>query len=96
MESPGFIKKIHNRVEDEHHWLTRRKLLVFGATLIIAGLLIGLFESSDSTPVETKSEVIDLPIPEKKPGGTPPTATRTPPSWSPPRRSSPAGSVTTA
>ncbi len=75
MESPGFIKKIHHRVNDEHHWLTRRKLIVFGATLIVAGLLIGLFESSDSTPVETKSEVIDLPIPEKKPGGTPPTAT---------------------
>ena len=74
MESPGFIKKIHNRVDDEHHWLTRRKLIVFGLTLIIAGLLIGLFESSGSRPVETQSEIIDLPIPEKKPGGTPQTA----------------------
>ena len=66
MESPGFIKKIHNRVNDEHHWLTRRKLIVFGATLIIAGLLIGVFESGGPDPVEPVNEIIDLPIPEKK------------------------------
>ena len=71
MESPGFIKKIRNRVDDEHHWLTLRKLLVFGATLIIVGLLIGLFESSEPKPVDTVPEVINLPIPEKQPGGAP-------------------------
>ena len=41
MKSPGFIKKIHHKVDDEHHWLTRRKLVVFGVTLILAGVLIG-------------------------------------------------------
>ena len=67
MELPGFIHKIHKNVEDEHHWLTRRKLAVFGATLILAGLLIGAFESSAPEQPAARPDVIDLPLPERKP-----------------------------
>ena len=71
MELPGFFEKIHQKIEDDQHWLTHRKLLVFGATLIIAGLLIGLFESSGEEPKETGPAVIDLTIPDKKPANAP-------------------------
>ena len=71
MELPGFFKKIHQKIEDDQHWLTHRKLLVFGATLIITGLLIGLFESNDEEQGETGPAVIDLTIPEKKPANVP-------------------------
>jgi murein DD-endopeptidase MepM/ murein hydrolase activator NlpD len=67
MELPDFIKKIHGKVEDEHHWLTRRKLAVFGITLIVTGFLIGIFESEDTEPAPESPQVIDLPLPEKKP-----------------------------
>lgn len=67
MVSPGFIRKIHGHVNDEHHWLTRRKLVVFGVTLITAGILIGVFESSEQKKSEISPEVINLPIPEKNP-----------------------------
>ena len=67
MELPGFIKKIHGHVNDEHHWLTRRKLIVFGITLITAGVLIGAFESTGQNKPEASPEVISIPIPEKKP-----------------------------
>ena len=65
MELPGIFKKIHQKIEDDQHWLTHRKLLVFGATLIIAGLLIGLFENSSEEPQEVGPAVIDLTIPER-------------------------------
>ena len=45
MEKPGFITKIRQSLHDDSHWLTRRKLVVFGATLIVAGFLLGMFES---------------------------------------------------
>ena len=67
MELPAFIKKIHGKVEDEHHWLTRRKLAVFGITLIVTGLLIGVFESDETEPAPPSPQVIDLPLPEKTP-----------------------------
>lgn len=67
MELPGFIKKIHGHVNDEHHWLTRRKLIVFGVTLITAGIVIGAFESAEQKKPEVSPEVISIPIPEKKP-----------------------------
>ena len=39
MGKPGFITKIHHSLHDDSHWLTRRKLVIFGATLIITGIL---------------------------------------------------------
>ena len=67
MESPGFLTRIHERIEDDKHWLTRRKLIVFGITLVIAGLLIGAFESAEQAAPETaRPEVIDLTIPERQ------------------------------
>jgi murein DD-endopeptidase MepM/ murein hydrolase activator NlpD len=68
MDLPGFIKKIHHRIEDDSHWLTRRKIVIFGATLIITGFLIGLFESSGESELSSRPEVIDLPLPERGAG----------------------------
>jgi len=43
----------------------RRRWLVFGVTLIAAGLLLGLFERSAEPPPETAAEVIELALPER-------------------------------
>ena len=64
----GFITKIRQKLHDEKHWLTRRKIIVFGATLILVGILLGLFESSDKPEPVSRPEIINLPLPEKKPG----------------------------
>jgi murein DD-endopeptidase MepM/ murein hydrolase activator NlpD len=66
MEKPGIKKRIQQRIEDEKHWLTRRKILVFGITLILAGLLLGLFESGGEPEVESRPEIIDLSIPDRQ------------------------------
>ena len=68
MGMPGFIIKIRHKLHDEKHWLTRRKIIVFGATLILVGILLGLFESSEKPEPVSRPEIIDLPLPEKKPG----------------------------
>ena len=68
MGMPGFIIKIRHKLHDEKHWLTRRKVIVFGATLILVGVLLGLFESSEKPEPVSRPEIIDLPLPEKKPG----------------------------
>ena len=65
---PGFIIKIRHKLHDEKHWLTRRKIIVFGATLILVGILLGLFESSDKPEPVSRPEIIDLPLPEREPG----------------------------
>jgi murein DD-endopeptidase MepM/ murein hydrolase activator NlpD len=65
MDMPGFITKIHQSLHDESHWLTRRKLVVFGVTLIITGFLLGMFESADEPARVVRPEVIDLSIPER-------------------------------
>ena len=67
MGMPGFITKIRHRLHDEKHWLTRRKIFVFGATLILVGILLGIFESGDEPEPVTRPEIIDLPLPERKP-----------------------------
>ena len=76
MKMPGFIKTIHAKVEDESHWLTRRKLLLFGLTLILTGALAGLFDSTPAPEPSDFSEVIELTLPQvAAPGGvTPATA----------------------
>ncbi len=63
---PDFITKIRNRIEDENHWLTRRKLIVFGTTLILAGVLLGLFESGSHPDPERRPEIIDLSLPDRQ------------------------------
>ncbi len=63
---PGFITKIRSRIEDENHWLTRRKLIVFGTTLIFAGILLGLFESGSHPDPERRPEIIDLSLPDRQ------------------------------
>jgi murein DD-endopeptidase MepM/ murein hydrolase activator NlpD len=63
MEPPGFIKTIHAKVADDEHWLTRRKLALFGMTLILIGLLAGVFESGPEQKPADFTEVIALPLP---------------------------------
>jgi murein DD-endopeptidase MepM/ murein hydrolase activator NlpD len=67
MGMPGFIIKIRQRLHDEKHWLTRRKLIVFGATLVLTGILLGFFESGDEPRRESRAEIIDLSLPDKGP-----------------------------
>jgi murein DD-endopeptidase MepM/ murein hydrolase activator NlpD len=74
MEMPGSIEKLKQRIADDHHWLTRQKILIFGITLILIGLLLGLFEADEEEPKPTgRPEIIELPLPERQPGAeTPP------------------------
>ncbi|MGD2128866.1 MAG: peptidoglycan DD-metalloendopeptidase family protein [Lysobacterales bacterium] len=62
---PGPLNRIHRWIEDEEHWLTRRKLIVIGATLIVVGLLIGLFDSGAEPEAARPPQVIDLPLPQR-------------------------------
>jgi murein DD-endopeptidase MepM/ murein hydrolase activator NlpD len=69
MGMPGIIQSIQRRLHDEGHWLTRRKVLVFGFTVILIGLLLGLFEADSEPEPATRPAVIELPLPERKPAG---------------------------
>jgi murein DD-endopeptidase MepM/ murein hydrolase activator NlpD len=68
MESTGLIQAIRHRLADENHWLTRRKLAVFGVTLVSIGILMGVFEVTDR-PLETPvfSEVLPISLPQRLP-----------------------------
>ena len=73
MDMPGFITKIQQSLHDESHWLTRRKLVIFGITLIIAGLVLGMLESEQQSEKVLKPEIIELDLPPKElPADTPP------------------------
>jgi murein DD-endopeptidase MepM/ murein hydrolase activator NlpD len=67
METPGLITKIRQNIHDEKHWLTRRKLVVFGITLILTGILLGFFESVNEPERQSRPEIIDLSLPEREP-----------------------------
>ena len=71
MIQPGFIQNIRHRIEDKHHWLTRQKLAVLGATLIVIGIAMGAFQSgqppTDRTPF---TELVALSLPEHPPSPT--------------------------
>lgn len=67
MGMPEPIIRIRQSLHDETHWLTRRKLIVFGATLISAGILLGIFESADEPVRVSRPEITDLSLPERKP-----------------------------
>ena len=67
MGMPGFITKIRHSLHDQNHWLTRRKLIVFGTTLILVGILLGVFESSNQPERVNRPEIIALPLPEREP-----------------------------
>jgi murein DD-endopeptidase MepM/ murein hydrolase activator NlpD len=66
MGMPGFITKMRQRLHDEKHWLTRRKLFVFGATLILAGVLLGIFEPGDEPERVRRPEIIELSLPGRE------------------------------
>ena len=73
MDMPGFITKIQQSLHDESHWLTRRKLVIFGITLIISGLVLGMLESEQQSEKVLKPEIIELDLPPKElPADTPP------------------------
>lgn len=65
METPGVIRKIREKIEDEGHWLTRRKLMVIGATLIVSGLVISAFESAETPKPSAGLKTIELILPER-------------------------------
>lgn len=65
METPGLIRKIREKIEDEEHWLTRRKLMVIGATLIVSGLVISAFESAEPPESFASLETIELILPKR-------------------------------
>jgi murein DD-endopeptidase MepM/ murein hydrolase activator NlpD len=67
MGAIGITTKIRQKIHDENHWLTRRKLLVFGATLILAGILLGLFEAEEETERQIPPQIIELPLPQREP-----------------------------
>src|SRR5210317_2179974 len=73
MGKPGLITTIREKLHDENHWLTRRKLVITGITLILVGILLGLFESSSDSERASRPAVIDIPLPERapKPGTEP-------------------------
>lgn len=70
MELQEFIKKIRDKIEDETHWLTRRKLAIVGLTLIGFGLVAGLFEPPGEPVEDTYYETIELLLPERSDGAT--------------------------
>jgi len=74
MEKPGFITKIHQNLHDDSHWLTRRKLVVFGATLIVTGFLLGVFESEGEAERVMRPEIIDLTLPAREVPAKPPAS----------------------
>jgi len=63
---PGFIHAMKQRIHDEGHWLSRPKVLVFGITLIVIGLMLGLFEADSEPEAAARPAVIELPLPERK------------------------------
>jgi murein DD-endopeptidase MepM/ murein hydrolase activator NlpD len=69
MELPGFIRTLNAKVEDKNHWLSRRKIALFGLTLILTGLVAGVFESSPGPTPESQpagfSEVVELALPTR-------------------------------
>jgi murein DD-endopeptidase MepM/ murein hydrolase activator NlpD len=71
MGARGYISKIRRVIHDEHHWLTRRKLLVFGSTLILAGVLLGFFESAGQPGRTVRPDIVALPLPSRIPAATP-------------------------
>jgi len=71
METPGLITKIRQKIHDEKHWLTRRKLVVFGITLILTGLLLSFFESGEEPERQISPEIIDLSLPDRTPATEP-------------------------
>ncbi len=66
MKLAEIIQKIRHRIEDDHHWLTRQKLAVFGSTLIVIGIIMGAFESGQAPSDRTIfSEIVELDLPDR-------------------------------
>ncbi len=76
MEMPELLKKIRHRIHDENHWLTRQKLAVFGATLLVIGISMGAFESSQPPLQDNRFvQVFELSLPSKPDNTTAPGPT---------------------
>jgi murein DD-endopeptidase MepM/ murein hydrolase activator NlpD len=65
MDTAGFIQGLRARMANDGHWPARQKLLVFGTTLVLIGMLIGVFDTSPEPDAGAFSEVIDLSLPER-------------------------------
>lgn len=65
MEFPGFIKTAFANDKDRKPLLSRRRFAVFGVTLIVAGLLIGLFESGEDDASQSRPVAMQLELPAR-------------------------------
>jgi len=65
MEIRGLITKTRQNLYDDNHWLTYRKLGVFGITLILTGILLGLLEPHHRPEPLAHRDTIRLSIPER-------------------------------
>jgi murein DD-endopeptidase MepM/ murein hydrolase activator NlpD len=65
MDGAGFIKALRARLAEDGHWPTRQRLLVFGSTLVLIGILIGVFETTPEPEAGAFSEVFDLSLPKR-------------------------------
>lgn len=66
MESPRLIRIINEKIADESHWLTRRKLAIMGLTLVVTGLLVSMFETARPPERLVHTETIRLLLPEEE------------------------------
>lgn len=66
MKSPRLIRIISEKIADESHWLTRRKLAVIGSTLAVTIVLVSMFETARPPERLVHTETIRLLLPEEE------------------------------
>jgi hypothetical protein len=66
MKSPRLVRIIREKLEDESHWLTRRKLAIIGVTLILSGPLLTMLAPTREPERVLHTETIRLLLPEEE------------------------------
>lgn len=66
MEPPRLIRIIREKIEDESHWLTRRKLAIIGVTLLLSGPLVALLAPTRQPERVVHTETIRMLLPEEE------------------------------
>jgi murein DD-endopeptidase MepM/ murein hydrolase activator NlpD len=69
MKSPRLIGIISEKIADESHWLTRRKLAVIGSTLAVTIVLVSMFETARPPERLVHTEAIRFLLPEEEISG---------------------------
>jgi murein DD-endopeptidase MepM/ murein hydrolase activator NlpD len=65
-ETPRLVRIIREKIEDESHWLTRRKLAIIGVTLILSGPLVTMLAPTRQPERVLHTETIRLLLPEEE------------------------------